>query len=57
MGFAPRPGEIHRITIEIAGPIDEKKFEEYKKELRVLLAKHAGTKTRIRNIALDKLDK
>ena len=53
MGDAPRPGEIHRITIEIVGPIDEKKFEAYKKDLRAMLAKVAGTKTRIRQISLD----
>jgi hypothetical protein len=54
MGFAPRPYEIHSITIEIAGPIDEKKFAAYKKELRTLLAKVGGTKrTHIRRIALE----
>jgi len=58
MGIAPRPSEIHSITIEIVGPIDEKKFAAYKKELRVLLAKVAGTKrTRIRRIALEQKKK
>jgi hypothetical protein len=58
MGFAPRPYEIHSITIEIAGPIDEKKFAAYKKELRALLAKVGGTKrTHIRRIALEQKKK
>jgi hypothetical protein len=56
MGDAPRPGEVHRITIEVAGPIDENKFEAYKKDLRAVLAKYAGTKTRIRHIAIEKTD-
>jgi hypothetical protein len=56
MGDAPRPGEVHRITIEIVGPIDEKKFDAYKKELRAVLAKCAGTKTRIRKIGINKAE-
>jgi hypothetical protein len=56
MGDAPRPGEVHRITIEMTGPIDQKKFDAYKKELRDVLARCAGTKTRIRRIGIEKTD-
>lgn len=57
MGDSPQRGETHRTTIEIAGPVNTKKFEMFKKELGAALAKCAGKKGKIREITLEKTNK
>ena len=38
MGFGPPGGnQHHEICIELEGPVDQKKFEEYKKRMRACL--------------------
>ena len=50
MGCAPQDGELHRVTLELKGPMPDDKFALFKNELLAVLKKHGA---RIRMITTD----
>lgn len=51
----PRPGESHKITIEVSGPMTQAQFEEYKAALRECIKhfKKDPYKCRIKAITIE----
>lgn len=43
MGLAPTPDFNHRVVLEVPGPLDGKKFTQFRAQLQKIVSTYGGT--------------